>query len=118
MRPLARNPFAVPLDYYPTDGSKGDDSESTGTGYWNLISKSMSSRADQQEQRQILIDNIRIAAESLKLDSTIMGATPGALVNGQLVREGSIVDGFRVLRIEPRQLIIEREGIKLAVMMN
>lgn len=118
VRPLTRNPFAVPLDCYPTDVSKSDDPASTGIGYWNLVSKSMSSRADQQEQRQILIDNIRIAAEALKLDSTIMGATPGAMVNGQMVREGSVVAGFRVLKIEPRQLIVEREGVKLAVMMN
>jgi hypothetical protein len=118
VRPLTRNPFAVPLEYYPTDASKNDDPTSTGTGYWNLVSKSMSSRADQQEQRQILIDNIRIAAEALKLDSTIMGATPGAMVNGQMVREGSVVNGFRVLKIEARQLIVEREGVKLAIMMN
>lgn len=118
VRPLSRNPFAVPLDCYPTDGSKNDDPASSATGYWNLVSKSMSSRADQQEQRQVLIDNVRLAAEALKLDSTIMGATPAAMVNGQLVHEGSVVDGFRVLKIEPRQLIVEREDVKLAVMMN
>jgi hypothetical protein len=118
VRPLTRNPFAVPLEYYPTDASKNDDPGSAGIGYWNLVSKSMSSRADQQEQRQILIDNIRIAAEALKLDSTIMGATPGAMVNGQMVREGGVVNGFRVLKIEARQLIVEREGVKLAIMMN
>jgi hypothetical protein len=117
-RPLTRNPFAVSLEYYPTDVSKSDDPTSAGVGYWNLVSKSMSSRADQQEQRQILIDNIRIAAEALKLDSTIMGATPGAMVNGEMVREGSTVAGFRVLKIEARQLIVEREGVKLAIMMN
>ena len=118
VRPLTRNPFAVPLDCYPMDAAKNNDPASTGAGYWNLVSKSMSSRADQQEQRQILIDNIRIAAEALKLDSTIMGATPGAMVNGQMVREGSVIDGFRVLKIESRQLIVEREGVKLAIMMN
>jgi hypothetical protein len=118
LAPLARNPFAVPLDYFPTDGAKTDEAASAGKGYWNLIAKSMSSRADQQEQRQVLIDNVRLAAESLKLDSTIMGATPGAMVNGQLVREGSVVNDFRVLKIESRELIVEREGVKLAIMMN
>jgi hypothetical protein len=78
----------------------------------------MSARADQQQQRQILVDNIRIAAESLKLDSTITGATPGAMVNGEMVHEGSLVAGFRVLKIQTRQLIIEREGVKVAVTMN
>jgi hypothetical protein len=35
-----------------------------------------------------------------------------------MVREGSVVDGFRVLKIEARQLIVEREGVKLAITMN
>jgi hypothetical protein len=118
IQPLARNPFTVPLDCYPMDGSNGNDLATGGTGYWNQVSKSMSSRADQQEQRQILIDNIRLAAESLKLESTIMGSTPGAMINGQMVHEGSVVNGFRVLSIQARELIVEREGVKLAVTMN
>ena len=78
----------------------------------------MSSRADQQEQRQILIDNVRIAAASLKLQTTIMGAHRGAMVNGTMVREGDSVSGFRVLSIEARQVIVEREGVKLALLME
>jgi len=116
--PLARNPFVVPIDFYPADGSRTDDAASANNSYWNQIAKSMSSRADQEQQRQILVDNIRIAAESLKLESTIMGAAPGAMVNGEFVREGSVVSGFRVLKIEPDRLIIEREGVKLAVEMD
>jgi hypothetical protein len=115
---LPRNPFAVPIDFYPADGSRTDDAASANNSYWNQIAKSMSSRADQEQQRQILVDNIRIAAESLKLESTIMGAAPGAMVNGEFVREGSMVAGFRVLKIEPQRLIIEREGVKLAVEMD
>ncbi len=118
IRPLIRNPFAIPLDYYPRDNSAAADKASTQTGYWDLVGKSMSSRADQQEQRQILIDNVRIAAASLKLQSTIMGAHPGAMVNGTMVREGDSVSGFRVLSIEARQVIVEREGVKLALLME
>jgi hypothetical protein len=115
--PLSRNPFIIPMDYYPSDMVRTDDSPSSSS-YWNLLAKSLSARADQQEQRQILVDNVLLAAEGLKLSSTIMGATPGALVNGQLVNEGSEIAGFHVLKIEPRQIIVEREGVKLAVMMN
>jgi hypothetical protein len=116
--PLARNPFAIPFDCYPHDGSKTAAQSPQENGYWDLVRKSMSSRADQQEQRQILVDNVRIAAEALKLESTIVGPTPGAIVNGQMVREGSNIAGFRVLKIEPRQVVVEREGVKLAVSMD
>jgi hypothetical protein len=118
IRPLIRNPFAIPLDYYPRDSAAVADKASTQTGYWDLVGKSMSSRADQQEQRQILIDNVRIAAASLKLQTTIMGAHRGAMVNGTMVREGDSVSGFRVLSIEARQVIVEREGVKLALLME
>lgn len=117
VRPLARNPFAIPLDNYPRDGAQ-ENVETIGSGYWDLVKKSMSARADQQEQRQILMDNVRIAAGALRLQSTIMGARPAAMLNGEMVREGSVVAGFRVLRIEARQVIVEREGVKLALIME
>jgi len=116
--PLARNPFAIPFDCYPHDGSKTAAQSPQENGYWDLVRKSMSSRADQQEQRQILVDNVRIAAEALKLESTIVGPTPGAIVNGQMVREGGNIAGFHVLKIEPRKVVVEREGVKLAVSMD
>ena len=45
----------------------------------------------------------------------MMGASPKALINGQLVGEGEVVAGFRVLKIEARRMIIEREGIQLEI---
>jgi hypothetical protein len=117
VKPLARNPFAIALDNYPRDGAQADV-QTVGNSYWDLVKKSMSARADQQEERQILMDNVRIAAGALKLQSTIMGAQPGAMLNGELVREGSVVAGFRVVKIEARQVIVEREGVKLALMMD
>ncbi|MGD0542480.1 MAG: general secretion pathway protein GspB [Tepidisphaeraceae bacterium] len=118
IRPLIRNPFAIPLDEYPRDGASVAVGGTSQTGYWDLVEKSLSSRADQQEQRQILIDNVRIASASLKLQSTILGAHRGAMVNGNMVREGDTVAGFRVVSIEARQVVVEREGIKLALLMD
>jgi hypothetical protein len=116
--PLNRNIFIIPLDQYLRDGSESASVESTGNGFWDLLGKSMSSRADQQEQRQILIDNVRIAAGSLTLQSTLMGAQPLAMINGAEAREGSLVEGFRVVKIEARKVIVEREGVTLAIVMN
>lgn len=117
VKALGRNPFAIPLDNYPQDGA-AESAEASGDGYWNLVRKSMSARADQQEQRQILMDNVRIAAGRLKLESTILGMTPVAMLNGHVVREGSTLEGFEVLKIEAREVIVEREGVKLALLMN
>ena len=40
------------------------------------------------------------------------------MINGDVVREGNMVEGFRILKIEPRRLIVESEGIELAIIMQ
>jgi hypothetical protein len=116
--PVRRNLFAVPLDYYPRDGTHVASELSDGNGFWDQLAKSMSSQADQQEQRQILIDNVRTKAAALTLQSTIMGDEPTAMVDGTMVREGSVVEGFRVLKIEARRIMVESQGIKLEITMK
>jgi hypothetical protein len=115
--PIHRNLFAVPLEYYPRDGTHSGDL-SVGAAFWDRMAKSLSDKADQQEQRQILIDNIRNMAAALTLESTMMGNRPGAMVNGEMVQEGSVVAGFRVLKIQARTIVVEREGVKLAIVMK
>ncbi len=116
--PVQRNLFAIPFDYYPRDGSGVASELSDGSGFWDQLAKSMSAQADQQEQRQILIENVRIKAASLVLQSTIMGNEPTAMVGGTMVREGGEVDGFRVLKIEARRITVEREGVQLEILMK
>jgi hypothetical protein len=118
--PVVRNLFTIKLDYYPQDGAKVNQTlrAPQGNGFWDKLAKSMASKADQRKERQILIENLRLQAMQLKLQSTVMGATPRALVNGGMVREGDVVASFRVLRIEARRIIVEREGIKLEIQMH
>jgi hypothetical protein len=63
----------------------------------------------------------KVQARQIRLQSTLMGgANPAALVNGQMVREGDVVaagsggsrTAYRVLKIEARRIILEREGIR------
>jgi hypothetical protein len=47
-----------------------------------------------------------------------MGPQPKAMIEGKLVNEGEVAAGFRVLKIEPRRITIEREGIVLEIQMK
>jgi len=118
--PITRNLFAIKLDYYPQDGTRSDTAlrAPEGNGFWDKLAKSMASKADQRKERQILVENLQLQAMQIKLQSTVMGATPRALVNGGMVREGDVVASFRVLKIEARRIIVEREGIKLEILMK
>jgi hypothetical protein len=111
---LSRNLFVVNYEYFPQDGTKPVLVRvSHGDGFWDQLAKSMASRADQKIERDVLIENFRREAALLKVQSTMMGASPKALINGELVSEGDVVALFRVSKIEARRIVLEREGIKL-----
>jgi hypothetical protein len=116
--PLSRNLFTVQLEKFPHDGSPIQTTNKDVVGFWDELAKSMSSRADVRKERQILVENLARQASQLRLQSTIMGASPKAVIDGDLVGEGDVVATFRVLRIEPRRIIVEREGIKLEIQMK
>jgi hypothetical protein len=118
--PLSRNLFVINYDFFPQDGSAPAPPVhlQQGDGFWDHIAKSMTARADQKREREVLVENLRGQALQLKLQSTVLGASPRALVNGQLVRVGDVVASFRVTKIEARRIVVEREGIKLEVRSN
>jgi len=116
--PLTRNLFQVELDRFPQDGSRVRTANKEPVGFWDELAKSMTSRADVKKERQVLVENLARQANQLRLQSTIMGASPKAVIDGDLVGEGDVVASFRVLRIEPRRIVVEREGIKLEIQMK
>jgi hypothetical protein len=116
--PISRNIFAVRMEYFRVEGSRTPQSGQQDEGFWARLEKSMAQQADQKDKRENLIANYRAEAAKLRLQSTMMGSQPRAMVNGELVREGSVVASFRVERIEARRIIVEREGIRLEIQMN
>lgn len=116
--PISRNLFNVRIEYFPVDGSRTTQSSATEGGFWSRLEKSLALQADQRDKRENLKANFRAQAAQLKLQSTMPGPQPRALVNGELVGEGSVVAGFRVLKIEARRIEVEREGIKLEIQMK
>jgi hypothetical protein len=88
-------------------------------GIWDEVAKSMAAQADQnRERQQSHLASLRRQAGELRLTQYVPGPPPAAWVNGELVGEGSVVALFRVLMIEPRRIIVEREGILLEIPLN
>jgi len=111
-----RNLFSIKLDYFPVDGTRpmfsGDDAD----GFWDQLAKSLAAKADQEKAKGILLENLRLQASRLDLQSTGMfGGVPKAMVNGIIVQEGAMIDGFTIVQIEPKRIVVEREGVKLEV---
>ncbi len=123
---VSRNLFVIRPEYYPSQSSKVAQREEKITGFWEAVEKSQSQEADQKKRREILVENLQFEAAKLQLQSTVMGPEPQAIIGGSLVKEGDVVasDGprkgvqFRVLKVEARRVIIEREGIRLELRMH
>jgi hypothetical protein len=111
-----RNLFAIKLDYFPVDGSRpmfsGDDAD----GFWDQLAKSLAAKADQEKARGILRDNVRMKASRLDLQSTgTFNGIPKAMVNGTIVQEGDTIEGFRIVQIEAKRIVVELEAIQVQV---
>jgi hypothetical protein len=113
-----RNLFAVNWDVFPREKptQTANSTHVEGQGFWDELAKSLAAKADQEKAREILAENLRAQAGKLDLQSTVMrDGAPQALVNGKLLGEGDMVDGFRIVRIGGRQIVVEREGVKIEV---
>lgn len=115
--PMQRNLFHVKLDLFPASVTKTQPSGNSG-GLWDEVAKSLLDHADQQERRRELLSTLSGQAKALKVTSVMMGPKPRAVINGELVGEGDVVAGFRVVKIEARRIVIDRDGIALEVTMN
>jgi hypothetical protein len=118
--PISRNLFTVRLEYFPAEGPRSGAGvkESMDDGFWGRLEKSLTLQADQRDKRENQIANYKAQAAQLNLQSTMMSPLPKALLNGELVGEGDVVASFRVLKIEARRVIVEREGIRLEIKMK
>jgi hypothetical protein len=109
--PVSRNLFAMHLDYY----AKAIEQKPATDLATDPVS--LSDESDEQRERQILIENLQTQASKLKLQSTMMGGTPQALINGQLVKTGDVIAGFTVDKIQARCVQIQQDGISLQIEM-
>jgi hypothetical protein len=61
------------------------------------------------------VAKLKLDAAAIRPTSTMIGASPRAMINGTLVGEGDTVASFMVLKIESRGIVVERNGVQLAI---
>jgi hypothetical protein len=128
IKALDRNLFETKLEYFQRLDSTAADKATVVADetFWDQLAKSLVSQADQKRQKQIRSENLQLAASSLKLQTTIMGSMPKALIDGRMVRVGDTVDtktsslsiSFRVSQIEARRIVIEHEDVRIELRMG
>lgn len=56
-------------------------------------------------------------AGRLKLDSTLLGPRPRAVINGQVTGPGQVVDGWELLEVAQRHVLLRSHGIVIRLRM-
>jgi len=125
--PPSRNLFVIRQDRYRrVEASSSSADKSSSPWIFTSLEKLALRAADDRRRQAILLENLQREAARLRLQSTVLGARPKALIDGRLVREGDVVASgegssravFRVLKIEARRVVLECQGIRLEITMQ
>jgi hypothetical protein len=123
-RNIARDLFKPNPELYPPrtgSGAVGTDlrgQQQGPRGWLGQLGEWLNRKRRSQHDRQAWVAAIRAQARALSLQSTMLGATPTALINGEMLREGDWISGFRLESIASGRCVISREGVKVVLRMS
>ena len=81
----------------------------------NVVEDEKSKRdAELRRKREL----IREQGAELHLKSTITGRVPTAIINGTVLGLDGVINGFRIVKIESKVCVVEKEGITLNLTME
>lgn len=63
--------------------------------------------------RDLRIETVRRRARSLTLQSVVSGARPRAMINGRLMEAGQSVEGFELIEIHERSVILRMQDVRI-----
>jgi hypothetical protein len=61
---------------------------------------------------------IRKQAKALNLQSTIVGSSPIAVVNGKVLHKGDWMAGFQVIEVKPRSCVVKKDDVLVELKME
>jgi len=110
-RRLFRDPFDTNAwNRFPPAITVTADGEKKTVGrqsFWDRISASF---AEQRKARRKQMEALRRDLAEMQLQSTMTGPAPLAYISGRLVREGEMLRGFFVVRIDDRRVWLRKDG--------
>jgi hypothetical protein len=71
-----------------------------------------------EQLRQRLREAVIAEARGLELESTIVSASPAAIVNGRYLHIGESIDDFEVIKISPRSCVVRKRGVTILLKMR
>jgi len=61
------------------------------------------------------IEEIRRWVDNLVLQGAVLGKEPRAMINNRVYRLGETLNGFELVKVEPRQVILQKDDIEIVL---
>ena len=125
-RNITRDLFMPNPDFYPSHSraldtrvtlvGQGDGEDQQG--WFECIAGWVKEKQEAQRDERARVTLIRARAQALLLQSTMLGPSPTALINGQVLREGDQIGGFRVKKIFSDGCTVTKDGVDVSLQMQ
>ena len=122
-RNITRDLFRPNLEFYPaqhggTDARLAVVSKRRASGWFGHSFQWGNDGQDARRDQTARIALVRARAQALSLQSTMLGPSPSALINGQVLREGEWISGFRVKEIASDSCVVSQKGVDVLLRMK
>ncbi|HVP11664.1 MAG TPA: hypothetical protein VMV94_10810 [Phycisphaerae bacterium] len=102
---------------FPREGPSAEDDTQAGqlsASLWEKMRDAFSERRDRHAKE---LNEISDELTELKLQSTMIGSVPSAFISGRLVHVGDTINGFSVVRIEEKRVMLQKNGVTRPVIL-
>lgn len=115
-RTLSRDYFSPDWSQFAAaDGGELAASSKQGSpGAWQIVAGSVRRERDRQRREA---DGVRRKAAELVLQSTMIGEPSLAVISGRMLHVGDTIEGFVVDGIEPRTVVVRKDGVRVTIHM-
>ena len=102
---LDRDLFVLDQMYQSQDDSSGGHDEQPNSG-------------QELTDNQLRREAIRKEASGLSLQSVFKGSRPGVMINGKVLNVGQKINGFTVVKIYERRVIVRKHGVDIKLVLD
>ena len=127
-RAITRDLFKTSPDFFPLPGSQLDaelvqsaaqsPQDLADPGFLGGLTRQVRERQQVQREQLAKLSYVKGQAEALSLQTTIMGAVPTALINGQVLHVGQEIQGFTVQSISANCCVVVKDGVEVPIPMR
>lgn len=119
-RKITRDLFKPNPKYLPPAGVMRTRAASTDrkSGLLGMAAQWIKARSGAQRERKEQIEAIRAQAKALSLQSVMLGRSPTAVINGQVLLTGDWINGFRIKAISSDGCVVSKDGVDVELGMK